>query len=502
MRIHSWFRAARSAAPLAAAFLLTGAINVSCAGDPPDSTGGGGGGSARPASHAIGQWAPVAGVDTCTQAEHDEHFVIGPDGKKYPTWHAPTRTRSGGAICSYGHEHGQNPANSPLFAQIQLHFAYDANSNGTLEQSELDASGVPFGYVAEQLDVFNAASIPPITAAQGRRHQPHTAYKIVHAFSTRSRIAGNVVTPNFVGCSHLVAINQDTQTADAFASSLHEAIVALDCTSAGSSGPYPVRLIASGMMSFGNAGTFDASALASTTPQAIAPTGQGAVPPNSAASTTGRRAIPAAVGGVNRMWDNAFVAIGSASNLLDAVGERWAAEFVLSGAAGTYATVRPSVTALEPIRFYDPARAGNIGRTVELCYTGLNAGGLLVNEPTQSGTIVRQVRGSNECSVLGADTARPSTALANRTGYDSSTSPFRNCRREVNFGNVTVANGGRDAIQYSNPFGGAVQGTRSNLAPVKQHIAAVNTALLAGGIELEAVRFGANDCVPSLHAPN
>ena len=499
MKADSWFRAARATAPLAAVFLLTGAINVSCAGDPPDATGGGSG--ARPASHAMGRWTPVSGVDTCTQAEHDEHFVIGPDGRKYPTWHAATFIRSDSTTCSYGHEHGDNPANSPFFAEIQRHFAWDANNNGILETTELSASGIPFGYVAEQLDVYNAAVTPPIAPAQGRRYQPHTAYKIAHVFGTRSRIAGGVITDNYVACSHLVAINQDTVTADAFASNMHEAIVALDC---GTTGPYPVRLIASGMMNFGNANTFDAAALSSTAPQPITPAGQTAVPPNSATNvTSGRRAIPGAVSGVSRMWDNAFVAIGATSNIENAISERSAADFSLVGAGGMVATVRPTVTALEPGRFYDPGAAGLIGRSVALCYSGLNAGGLLVTDPASSGTVVRHVRGTNECSALGADAVRLSTAIASRVSFDSATSPFRNCRRKVTFGNVAVSNGGGATTQYSDPFGRDTQAARANSRPVRQFVAAVNTATLAvGGIDLQALEFAGNTCVPSLHLPN
>lgn len=493
MRSSSWLRAAT---PLGAVFLLTGAINVSCQGDPPDSTGGP---STRPASHALGLWTPVSGVDTCTQAQHDEHYVIGPDGRKYPSWHAPTRLNTDGTTCNYGHEHGPDPRNfEPFYTEIRRHFAFDADGSGMIEQAELDTSGIPFGYVAEQLDGFNAAR--GISTFDGQRHQAHTAYKIVYGTRLRNRIVNGQAQAYDLVCNHLVAINQNTATADAFASNVHEAIVAIDCNAGSKATEYPVRLIVSGMMSFGNRNIFDASALSSTVVQPI-PVIQEPLPRNSPVNTIGRRAIPGVVGGVNRMWDNAFVAVNATSNLENAIAERWVAEFALTNLATTYALVRPTVTALAPSRFHDPAAVDLLGRTIDLCYSGLNAIGQLVSSPALSATITRQVRGSSDCTAAGS----PATAIVNRVRFDSGSSPFRNCRREVSFGNVTVSNGGRATTQYSTPYGTETQASRTSTSNVKQYLAAVNTAqLVAGGVELEAVLFGRefDVCTSSVHVPN
>src|SRR5258706_16100071 len=83
---------ARLAAGIVATGSLCGALVVSCAGD--STPGGGGGTSSRSNSHAVGQWAPAT-VDTCTQAQHDQYVVIGPDGKNYPTWHPPVDPTTG-----------------------------------------------------------------------------------------------------------------------------------------------------------------------------------------------------------------------------------------------------------------------------------------------------------------------------------------------------------------------------------------------------------------------
>lgn len=502
MKLFRWLSLFRLSAPLIAVFLLTGAIEVSCSGDPADDNGGGTPGSSRPNSHAIGQWSPVAGVDTCTQAEHDAYFVVGPDGKKYPTWHPPTFTRSDSTVCSFGHEHGVNPSGvGPFYTEIRRHFAFDANANGTINQDELDVSGIPFGYVAEQLDGYNATVG---TGIAGQRHQSHAAYKIaIASFADRDRVVANVVTTNYVNCAHLVALNQETTTADAFASNLHEAIVALDCTGAASS-PYPVRLIASGMMSFGNRGAFDAAALPSATAQPINVTG--ALPITQPAGVTGvRRAIGAVTSSASRLTDNAFVVAGATVvNLQNAIGERWVSEFSLTNGGATIATVRPVVTALDPGRFYNAAANSRIGHTIDLCYSGLNAGGAFVNDPAQAVTIVRQVRGNNECTATGNEAARTSAPLANRIAFDATTSPFRNCIRRTEFGNISLNNSGGATTQYSDPFGRAMQVVRGATSNVKQYLAAINTAQLpAGSVDLQVVTFAdTNTCATTVHLPN
>ncbi len=450
----------------------------------------------------MGQWTPVSGVDTCTQEQHDAHYTLGPDGKKYPTWHAPTDTNADSSTCTYGHEHGPDPRNfEPFYTEIKRHFAWDEDGSGTIETDELATSGIPFGYVAEQLDAYNTAR--SISAANGQRHQAHTAYKIVYGTRVRNRMVGATPQAYDLVCNHLVALNQNTASADAFASNMHEAIVAMDCANGTKAAEYPVRLIVSGMMDFGNSTEFDAAALSNTVAQTIAPA-QLPAPLNSHINvTTGRRALPGVVAGTNRMWDNAFVISSATSDLEKAIAELWSAEFSLSNGATTYATVRPTVTALSPSRFYDPTATGLVGRTIDLCYTGLNAGGALVSDPALSGDLPRRVRGTNECSALG--TNPPATALASRVKYDSVASPFRNCKREVNFRNVTVNSSGRATTQYSTPFGTEAQPTRSATSNVKQYVAAVNTATLAaGGIDLEAVLFGRelDGCVASVHIPN
>lgn len=499
MKTFADLKAGRVAAPWVALCVLTAAVSVSCGGDPNDPAGIP---AARPDSHAMGQWTPVSGVDTCTQAQHDAHFVIGPDGKKYPTWHAPTDTNADNTTCTYGHEHGPDPRNfEPFYSEIKRHFAWDQSGNGAIESDELLSAGIPFGYVAEQLDAFNAAS--GISSFDGQRHQAHTAYKVIYGTRLRNRWVAGAAQAYDLVCDHFLLINQNTMDQDAFASNVHEATVAMNCANGTKAAEYPVKFIVSGMMYFGNAGVFDASALSSTLAQDVTVL-QTPSPRNSPiAIATGRRAIPAVTGGVNRVWDHAFVTSTQTSDLEAAIGERWAAEFSLTNGGSTYATVRPTVTALEPSRLYDATGTNLLGRTIDLCYSGLDGSGSLVTDPNLSANLPRRVRGLTACSVLG--TNPPATALASRVRYDAASSPFRNCKREVLFGNATLASAGRPTTQYSTPYGAQTQSARSATSNVKQYVAAVSTASLgSGGIELEAVSFGRelDGCAPSVHVPN
>jgi hypothetical protein len=54
-------------------------------------------------SAAYGIWTPTA-QDSCTKAEHDQFYVVGPDALRYPTWHPSVMTRPDGTTCSFGHE--------------------------------------------------------------------------------------------------------------------------------------------------------------------------------------------------------------------------------------------------------------------------------------------------------------------------------------------------------------------------------------------------------------
>jgi hypothetical protein len=103
---------------------------------------------------SFGLWTPSA-RDTCAKEQHDAFSVVGPDGKRYPTWHPPT----GPEGCTFGHEHGRDPKKSILWStkQVQSYFYFDANGNHVMDADEEAVTGIPFGYANQQFDAHNAA---------------------------------------------------------------------------------------------------------------------------------------------------------------------------------------------------------------------------------------------------------------------------------------------------------------------------------------------------------
>src|SRR5688572_2712403 len=115
----------RRIARMGAALMSAGLI--ACGGD------GGMDPTTAPPSRAFALWRPGP-TDTCTQEQHDAYSAVGPDGKRYPTWHPPT----GPAGCSFGHEHGRDPHDSDLWDK---------------------ADGLPFGYANEVLAAADPANV-------------------------------------------------------------------------------------------------------------------------------------------------------------------------------------------------------------------------------------------------------------------------------------------------------------------------------------------------------
>lgn len=204
---------------------------------------------AAPNSHAIGLWRPrfatVNGMPSCSAELHNSFFVVGPDGRKYPTWHPPTMIDPAtGKECTFGHEHGRDPKLSQLWrtAQIQRAFYFDANGSGRMDRDEQAWAGIPFGYVNEAADAwFDNNSIPSM------RHEDHVGHKIewandetdiaTHNMSTAKNTGvwvgqlGNGVMARDTGmrCFFLAKAHQGTSTPDAFRHNLHEVFYFQDC---------------------------------------------------------------------------------------------------------------------------------------------------------------------------------------------------------------------------------------------------------------------------------
>ncbi len=224
------------------------------------------------ASVALSRWTPTK-WDTCTQAEHSSYSVIGPDGKRYPTWHPAVHTRADGTKCTFGHEHGRNPVGYQYWDEVRRNFAFDANKDGSISASELATAGIPFGYVNEQIDPYF------MSISSGNmfmRHEDHVGHKIefangegdigtgTDAFDS-SKTGGLVVAINGtngqkfadsgIRCYHFQKVHQGVSTPDAFTNNLHEIIMHEKCTSTRSDFPASTTLL-SGMLAFGAPGEF------------------------------------------------------------------------------------------------------------------------------------------------------------------------------------------------------------------------------------------------------
>jgi len=462
----------RMLSALAMVGTLTGSLVVSCEGDPSPATGDGGVNAAP--SIAMGQWTPTT-QDTCTKAFHDTFFVVGPDGKKYPTWHRAEETDpTTNQKCSFGHDHGADPSNSALWPALQQHFAFDANNSGNIEASELAVSGIPFGLVSQPL----ANSATP-------RLEDHTAYKIAFANGIpRTLVSGGLGATFDLSCDLFAAFNQPTSTADAFASNMFSVTYAVDCNNGNSLPLYPVKVIVSLMAVYGNPSSFTLDATGTQVENTGIP-----VPPNSPPGGTelGRR-IPVA----NNVFAGAFVAANQTSSF-DALLERWDTQLRLRRADGSeIATLVPAYRVDDTARYF----ANGVANSIDLCYSGLNAAGQLVSDPSLATTIVRQVRNNTKCTTIAPN--GPSTPTGQRVKFDAAASPFKDCLRIAFFGADVVKNLTGATLWYTTPFGGnASIVTFAN--SIKQYVSLADTGALVLG---EASAAGPGCQIDTIHVPN
>ncbi|MCU1371579.1 MAG: hypothetical protein JWO77_2773 [Ilumatobacteraceae bacterium] len=186
-------------------------------------------------------WTPTA-TDTCSAAFHRTFSVIGPDGKLYPTWHPPTAVDPAtGTTCSFGHEHGDDPARSDLYRWV----------TDFLGASPSESRGIPFGFVSEALDTYAS------TRDRVTRHEDNVGHKIIVVndltlvtASPRGYLrdrTGAVIT-----CDVLMKVHQGSHSADALINNAHELLHAVRCSDG-------TELISSTLTRFGDANQFNRS---------------------------------------------------------------------------------------------------------------------------------------------------------------------------------------------------------------------------------------------------
>ena len=160
-------------------------------------------------------------------------LVVGPDGKRYPTWHPPTYTDPAtGRTCTFGHEHGDDPATSDIAPWVAEHLAAAGYE---------EFAGLPFGLAAEALNAY--ADAHPGTA---KRSEDHVGYKVDVADDVR--LLGADGGALGVTCDYLTVVHQGSHSADALSNNAHELLYATRCDDG-------TQLISTTLSRFGDPGT-------------------------------------------------------------------------------------------------------------------------------------------------------------------------------------------------------------------------------------------------------
>lgn len=269
--------------------------------------------AAAPA-RAFGIWSPGGG-DTCSAEVHNRYATVGPDGKKYPTWHPPVDPATG---CSFGHEHGRDPHGSNLYR---------------------DVGDLAFGYANEQLDAANLGL---------QRHEDHVGHKVEWENDLRIRLGGNAGATLEVTCDVLAKLHQGTHSKDAFTNNLHEINYHIKCTDR-------TEMHVTMLTAIGRPGEF------------VSPCGgtiqAGTATPVNSPAGGGHRRIPDA----NCILSRILVGPGQQSDF-GVLHESWETHSEIKTPDGNrLAAFDPYFQVFRPSRYFDPEVTGVVGRPVSLC---------------------------------------------------------------------------------------------------------------------------------------
>jgi hypothetical protein len=389
-------------------------------------------------SMAMGLWNPNPKFDMCYNADgsvnadatsrikqlHESYSVIGPDGKLYPTWHPPVATDPiTKASCRFGHEHGKDPSTFPYFNEIKQYYAY----NGDVANS-----GIPFGYINDQLDVWTAANKSPISM----RHEDHVGNKVEWEVnvpvSTSNPSQAGGKQPTGLTCNYFSAVHQGTSTHDAFQNNLHGVFYMSKCSDG-------QNLKLNKLVKFGPAGQFTRVCDAVGDRTTVIKTGFSySNPAYPGTSQDGIRNITDR----NCVINNFLVPSGKWSmNFYEA----WSGNMNITGSQGQ-ALVR-NVDLLfdveNAVRYYNPgathpelgadaAKYTDASFSMDLCYEVLPNG--------------NKARGG------GCDAATKSGSIKGIT-WDDPRSGFKGTNRGLYFKPGNTTNAGGPAVWYTDPFG-------------------------------------------------
>lgn len=417
----------------------------------------------------------------CSTQVHDTYSVIGPDGKRYPTWHPPVDPKTG---CTFGHEHGRNPSQYQYWDEIRRHFAFDADNNGSISNEELVSAGIPFGYVNEQLDIYSTSMM---------RHEDHVGHKIDYAngegdigdgtdpFDTNK--TGGVVVPvkNISGgakwnqsgirCYHFHKIHQGVSSPDALTNNLHENIMHEKCTSTRSEFPASTSIVAA-MVPFGAPGEFIRFCGADrTTPIVLGTTDANKNYPGTRGQ--GMRNI----GTRDCVEQTMLVPSGQFSSF---PYEIWDGNITIRRSDGSLiARNGGSWEVLDAIRYYNPNTTNRISYSVEACYENING---------------RTARGG-DCGFL-----KDTYGTNNKIAWNDPRSTFRGIHRGQYVLPHELNNQGGSQYWYSDPMGGNAK-TTPFAGSIRQFVSTVNTRIAFDSDPRIVLRWHDNGN-NTVHAPN
>ena len=436
-------------------------------------------------SMSMGLWNPNPKFDVCKNADgsinadatarikqfHDSFSVIAPDGKRYPTWHPPVaKDPATGAMCSFGHEHGKDPSTFPNWQEIKQYFAY----NGDVARS-----GIPFGYVNEQMDAWVTATGSNIPM----RHEDHVGHKVEWGTNISVDIvkgSNGAKTPSGVTCNYFSKVHQGTTSHDAFENNLHELFYMVKCSDG-------QDLKLARMMEFGKAGQFL---------RLCDPEGDRTTVINTGFSYSNAAYPGTAQDGVRNITDrscviNNFLVPGNKWTMN--MYEAWPGSMSITGAQG-----QPLVRTLDllfdvenSMRYYYPGKThpeladaskySDAGFTMDLCYEVLANG--------------------NKSHGGACDAATNSGSIKGIT-WDDPRSAYKGTSRGMYVKPGDVQNASGPAIWYTDPFG---QNAKTTPFPgsVKQYIVQRNIdyGQKFGGF-VDPTKMNSDFDAPTVHAPN
>ncbi len=340
-----------------------------------------------PRSVALGAWQP--GPAECSTAIHDRYSTVGPDGKRYPTWHPPVDPLSG---CSFGHEHGRDPRGSALYR---------------------DVGDLPFGYANEQLDAANLGL---------RRHEDHVGHKIEWENDIRLGSSGGAGAVIDLRCDVLTKLHEGTHSKDAFTNNLHELSYHIRCSDR-------TEMHVTVLTAIGRPGEFERTCGGTVR---VGP----ATPVNSPAGN-GRRKIPE----WSCLEPRVLVGAGAKSDF-GALHESWETHVEVRTAEGnrTIASFDPYFQVFRPSRYFDARVADGVARPVALCTAHAHEERQARGHECEA--VAQAMAG-----------LAPSGGAFALLPFDDPRSPFNGVRRQVDINGNRLRNADGPTVWYTDPFG-------------------------------------------------